>query len=258
MRYQRTRVFAAMAAVCVFAGCAFVQEAGKTIWGSSVRQLEKHRVDAIGRTYHKGYWECLQAVLTVIGESRPLEFSAADLNASVLRNSLKGEQKADSIILEKLNMKADQVDDASPIALAEALNQVLKMRDFAVRIGAAYKITLLPDIQELLGRARSLHNDLNGQETSKLNEALLKAIYPQAIQKSGISQKYLIFQKDEIKGYIILMGVPGYVDTTEVGIFFVEISDNEVRIELSSLSTNAKRAVAKTLFKGLDKILGTP
>ena len=133
------RIFAAAVLVLIFSGCASIHEAGKTVWGSSIRQLEKHRAQAISRTYHKGYWDCSQATLKVIEEN-----------------------------------------------------------------------------------------------------------------------KYTIFQKDEIKGYIVIMGVPGYVDTTEVGIFFVEVSDNEVRIELSSLSTNAKRAVAKALFKALDKALGNP
>ena len=138
--------------VLVFAstGCAFVSEVGKsvwgfsaevgkTFWGSSIREMEKRRVDAITRTYHKGYWECMEAVLKVIKENN-----------------------------------------------------------------------------------------------------------------------YKIFQKDEVRGYVVVMGIPGYIDTTEVGIFFVEISDHEVRIELSSLSTNAKRAVAKALFKDLDKVLTAP
>ena len=63
---------------------------------------------------------------------------------------------------------------------------------------------------------------------------------------------YMIFKKDEVKGYLVLMGIKGAVNTTEVGVFFVELSDTQTRIELSSLSTNAKRIVAKALFHGLD------
>lgn len=139
MKHQKIKVFVIVILCLALAGCASVAEVGKTFWGSSIREMEKRRVDAITRTYHKGYWECMEAVLKAIEENH-----------------------------------------------------------------------------------------------------------------------YLIFQKDEVRGYVVVMGIPGYINTTEVGIFFVEISDNEVRIELSSLSTNAKRAVAKALFVGLDKILTAP
>ena len=67
---------------------------------------------------------------------------------------------------------------------------------------------------------------------------------------------WVIFEKDEIKGYMVVMGVKGCVNTTEIGVFFDELSDNQTRIEISSLSTNAKRKVAKALFHGLDIAFG--
>ena len=69
-------------------------------------------------------------------------------------------------------------------------------------------------------------------------------------------QDYKVFKKDEVRGYVVLMGIRGSVNTTEVGVFFVELNDHQTRIELSSLSTNAKRIVAKALFGGLDKAFG--
>lgn len=71
-------------------------------------------------------------------------------------------------------------------------------------------------------------------------------------QKKG----YVIFKKNEIKGYMVLMGIKGSVNTTEVGVFFVELGDSRTRVEVSSLSTNAKRIVAKALFHGLDIAFG--
>jgi len=65
-------------------------------------------------------------------------------------------------------------------------------------------------------------------------------------------RKWVIFKKDEIKGYMVVMGVKGCVDTTEIGIFFDELSDTQTRVEVTSLSTNAKRKVSKALFHGLD------
>ena len=67
---------------------------------------------------------------------------------------------------------------------------------------------------------------------------------------------WVIFKKDEIKGYLVIMGVKGSVNTTEIGIFFDELSDAQTRIEVSSLSTNAKRMVSQALFRGLDIAFG--
>jgi hypothetical protein len=67
---------------------------------------------------------------------------------------------------------------------------------------------------------------------------------------------WVIFKKDEIKGYMVVMGVKGCVNTTEIGVFFDVLSNNQTRIEISSLSTNAKRKVAKGLFHGLDIAFG--
>ena len=69
-------------------------------------------------------------------------------------------------------------------------------------------------------------------------------------------QHWVIFKKNEIKGYMVVMGVKGCVNTTEIGIFFDELSDTQTRIEVVSLSTNAKRKVAKGLFHGLDIAFG--
>lgn len=70
----------------------------------------------------------------------------------------------------------------------------------------------------------------------------------EAIDKFG----WTVFMKDETKGYLVVMRVPGAVDTTEIGIFFVEVSENETRVEIASLSTSAKRIVARQLFNALD------
>lgn len=67
---------------------------------------------------------------------------------------------------------------------------------------------------------------------------------------------WVVFMKDEVKGYVDVMGIKGSVNTTEIGIFFDELSDTQTQIQISSLSTNAKRKVAKGLFHGLDIAFG--
>jgi len=77
-----------------------------------------------------------------------------------------------------------------------------------------------------------------------------------AAVKTLTKKKYVIFKKDEVRGYMVIMGIPGAVNTTEVGVFFVELNDHQTRIELSSLSTHAKRLLAKGLFHGMDIVFG--
>ena len=60
--------------------------------------------------------------------------------------------------------------------------------------------------------------------------------------------------KDELRGMIVVMNVPGVVDTTEVGIFFTA-QENGVKVEVSSRSTPAKKAVALMLFSALPEFL---
>jgi len=63
---------------------------------------------------------------------------------------------------------------------------------------------------------------------------------------------YKVFLKDRIRSVIIVMGIPGHVDTTEVGIFLEKIGSNTFQIEVSSLSSGAKLKVAEKLFAELD------
>lgn len=66
--------------------------------------------------------------------------------------------------------------------------------------------------------------------------------------KSG----YYIFSSDRTRGLVVLMKIPGCVDTTEVGVFLSHAPHGEgVLVELSSRSSLAKKTVAKTLLSDL-------
>ena len=62
-----------------------------------------------------------------------------------------------------------------------------------------------------------------------------------------------VFIKDRIKSHIVVMGIKGNVDTTEVGIFLMEDQKDVITFEVSSLSTTAKEKVAKAVFEELDR-----
>jgi len=53
--------------------------------------------------------------------------------------------------------------------------------------------------------------------------------------------------------YIVVIGITGNVDTTEVGIFFKRVTQDTIRIDITSLSSIAKRKVAQWVFESLDK-----
>lgn len=64
-------------------------------------------------------------------------------------------------------------------------------------------------------------------------------------------QSFKIFIKDTRKKMLVIYGIPGSVDTTEVGVFFVPGDDKKVTLEISSLSTNAKQTAARIIFEKL-------
>jgi len=64
---------------------------------------------------------------------------------------------------------------------------------------------------------------------------------------------FSIFFKNRVKRHIVVIHVLGSVDSTEVGIFFSELEDGRIKIDVSSLSSAAKRSVATSIFKELDK-----
>lgn len=105
-----------------------------------------------------------------------------------------------------------------------------------------------------------------GSSTRALEQARVNALvriydrplarcYDEVI-KAAEELKFKIFIKSKPKATIVLMGIKGAVDTTEVGVFFSEVSDNQTKIYISSLSSNAKRIVAAHIFGHLDEAMG--
>jgi len=61
-----------------------------------------------------------------------------------------------------------------------------------------------------------------------------------------------VFIDNRAKKLIVVMGITGNVETTEVGIFFSQPSLTTVKMEVSSKSSNAKLKVAEAIFDELD------
>ncbi len=70
----------------------------------------------------------------------------------------------------------------------------------------------------------------------------------QSILKDAGAKVYLINEKEK---YLAAMNFKGYVDTTQVGVFFTGIDNSTTQIEVSSMNPRLAEEVADLLFNGL-------
>lgn len=106
-----------------------------------------------------------------------------------------------------------------------------------------------------------------GYSTRALEAARAKSLYQTyqarftevyaAVQEFSAAAKYTVFMKDEIHGLVVVMDVPGMVNTTQVAVYVVPQAQGEsVKVEVASRSTPAKRVVAAELFSRLNRKFG--
>lgn len=68
--------------------------------------------------------------------------------------------------------------------------------------------------------------------------------------------EYEVFIQDRHRRHVIVMGIKGNVNTTEVGIFLDEKPDHGTQVDITSLSSTAKEKVADVIFGGLKSQFG--
>ncbi len=84
-------------------------------------------------------------------------------------------------------------------------------------------------------------------------EAVTALTYSGDKPDAGEGKDFRLFKKDPARRYLVVMNVPGNVDTTEVGLFFDPIGRGQTQVEISSLSSVAVTAVGETVFPVLRK-----
>lgn len=97
-----------------------------------------------------------------------------------------------------------------------------------------------------------------GSSVNHLENARVDALYDtidcayqecyEAIKEKLVQDQYIIFQERPEKGLIVVMGIPQAIDTTEVGVFLTPLSADQTEVEVSSLSSPAKKKLAEYLF----------
>lgn len=93
----------------------------------------------------------------------------------------------------------------------------------------------------------TLQTNLSVQEEAKLDPKVKALEEQQALAK----QTFEIFINDQGRKFLVVMGVVGSINTTEVGIFFSDSPGGRTKIEVTSLSTKAKEKVSEMVFKEL-------
>lgn len=103
-----------------------------------------------------------------------------------------------------------------------------------------------------------------GSSTKALEEArttALSAVYScgyeecfEEVLKIAENRKLTVFIKDRNKSRIVLMGIPGNTNTTEVGVFFLTFGPKETKLEIASLSRSAKEKTADIIFSQLREV----
>lgn len=116
-------------------------------------------------------------------------FKTGDFNVPELIACLKcsNYKRANDVVLEKIGLNANQLDDMPEDVLVEALNRTLEMPDLYRRLGVSvglYKSILTQDEYHFLEIAQALNNSLGVDELRRLNASLLKANYPHEIWKN--------------------------------------------------------------------------
>ncbi len=87
----------------------------------------------------------------------------------------------------------------------------------------------------------------------KLNVSKMNQPAKASDQKTVKVKNFEVFLRDSSRNIIVLMGVPGSVNTTEVGVFFTPLENAKTAVEISSLSTSAKIKAADMIFEQLGK-----
>ena len=63
----------------------------------------------------------------------------------------------------------------------------------------------------------------------------------------------VMFAESQARRYIVVMGIPGSIDTTEVGIFFEPVDEDWTIIDISSLSSSAAAMLSEMLLPALEQ-----
>ncbi|MCA9406903.1 MAG: hypothetical protein KC684_10220 [Candidatus Omnitrophica bacterium] len=102
-------------------------------------------------------------------------------------------------------------------------------------------------------KTRVTYHRIKELEAQEDNLTDTEKVELEELYEKSVEGYFDVFLQNRVKSHIVVMGVDGNVDTTEVGIFFIPEGQSSVRIEVSSLSSSAKKTVADAVFAKLSE-----
>lgn len=124
---------------------------------------------------------------------------------------------------------------------------------FALSLGGCTLINQVTEpIKVIWGSSTRALEAARAEALSKTYHCEYNACYD-AVLEIVKQRNYEIFINERARERMVIMGITGNVNTTEVGIFFDKLNKFQIQIDISSLSSTAKENVAKVIFEELDK-----
>lgn len=140
-----------------------------------------------------------------------------------------------------LKEEAKKLWGSSTQALEEARNESLKASFFCPWETCFDSVVRYANVEKQHVLDEKINAEKMNQPDNPTDEQTVKA------------KNFEVFLQDRRRRIIVLMGVPGSVNTTEVGVFFTPLENAATAVEVSSLSTSAKIKAADILFSQLGK-----
>ena len=109
--------------------------------------------------------------------------------------------------------------------------------------GAVLKLTEA-EVEEILSPQEESEKKANEEEGQSPGGAF---------KSVNLDQKFKVFINNKRKNLLVLYNVPGSVNTTEVAVFFSPIKENQVKLDIASLSTSAKLTASRIIFDVMGK-----
>ncbi len=140
------------------------------------------------------------------------------------------------------DVRAEAVSQTYPCPFNECFDAVLSL-------GRNFRTPQPLDVQQMF-------SSMGGEEKTKEVDASTS----EQSKETPISYEgtYYVFIKDRIKKHIIVMDIPEVINTTEVGIFFLNLDEKTTQVEIASLSPLAKEKAAQIVFQQLESLFPSP
>lgn len=133
------------------------------------------------------------------------------------------------------------------------LHQKLITIIFALSLGGCALINQVTEpVKVIWGSSTRALESARAEALSKTYSCEYNVCYD-AVLEIVKQRNYEIFINERARERMVIMGITGNVNTTEVGIFFDKLNKSQIQIDISSLSSTAKENVAKVIFEELDK-----